>query len=175
MDRNNYEQRLGYTNNSYNPNQPQQNMQGGYPPQQPGYVAQQQGYPNNYEVDPNYQQNIQNKKYRSEASVRSRFPRWFGNNNNQEAPKKPQQQNNVVIYSPSTYEDVQALIDHLKKGEQVIVDFSTVNQTAVYRILDFMSGAIYALNGSIQQITRNIFLFAPQGVTISVPIQFKRQ
>ena len=167
MDRNNYEQRLGYTNNSYNPNQPQQNMQGGYPPQQ--------GYPNNYEVDPNYQQNIQNKKYRSEASVRSRFPRWFGNNNNQEAPKKPQQQNNVVIYSPSTYEDVQALIDHLKKGEQVIVDFSTVNQTAVYRILDFMSGAIYALNGSIQQITRNIFLFAPQGVTISVPIQFKRQ
>ncbi len=175
MDRNSYDQRLGYTNPNYgNPNQ-QQNMQGGYQqPQQPGYVAQQQGYPNNYEIDPNYQQNIQNKKYRSEASVRSRFPRWFNNSNNQEAPKK-QQQNNVVIYSPSTYEDVQALIDHLKKGEQVIVDFSTVNQTAVYRILDFMSGAIYALNGSIQQITRNIFLFAPQGVTISVPIQFKRQ
>ncbi len=176
MDRNNYDQRLGYTNPNYgNPNA--QNMQGGYqqPPQ--GYVAQQQGYPNNYEIDPNYQQNVQNKKYRSEASVRSRFPRWFPNSNNAqpEQPKKNAQQNNIVIYSPSTYEDVQALIDHLKKGEQVIVDFSTVNQTAVYRILDFMSGAIYALNGSVQQITRNIFLFAPQGVTISVPIQFKRQ
>ena len=107
------------------------------------------------------------KKYKSEGSVRSRFPRWFAQDEQKREQK--QQQNNIVIYSPQTYEDVQALIDHLKKGEQVIVDFSTINQTAVYRILDFMSGAIYALNGSIQQITRNIFLFAPQGVTISVP------
>ncbi len=80
-------------------------------------------------------------------------------------------QGGVVIYSPSTYEDVQLLIDHLKRREQVIVDFSKINQTTVYRVLDFMSGAIYALNGSIQQITANIFLFAPQGVTISVPPQ----
>ncbi len=78
-------------------------------------------------------------------------------------------QGGVVIYSPSTYEDVQLLIDHLKMREQVIVDFSTLNQASVYRILDFMSGAIYALSGSIQQITKNIFLFAPAGVTISVP------
>lgn len=78
-------------------------------------------------------------------------------------------QGGVVIYSPSTYEDVQLLIDHLKMREQVIVDFSTLNQASVYRILDFMSGAIYALSGSIQQITKNIFLFAPAGVTITVP------
>lgn len=81
----------------------------------------------------------------------------------------------VVIYSPSTYEDVQLLIDHLKMREQVIVDFSTINQTSVYRILDFMSGAIYALGGSIQQITKNIFLFAPAGVTITVPPQLGRR
>ena len=78
-------------------------------------------------------------------------------------------QSGVVIYSPSTYEDVQLLIDHLKMREQVIVDFSTLNQASVYRILDFMSGAIYALSGSIQQISNNIFLFAPAGVTITVP------
>ncbi len=80
----------------------------------------------------------------------------------------------VVINSPTTYEDVQLLIDHLKMHEQVIVDFSTVNQTSVYRILDFMSGAIYALGGSIQQITSNIFLFAPAGVSITIPPQFRR-
>lgn len=79
----------------------------------------------------------------------------------------------VVIYSPRTYKDVQLLIDHLKMREQVIVDFSTLNQQSVYRILDFMSGAIYALDGSIQQITKNIFLFAPQGVTITIPPQIR--
>lgn len=79
----------------------------------------------------------------------------------------------VVIYAPRTYQDVQLLIDHLRMREQVIVDFSTLNQQSVYRILDFMSGAIYALGGSIQQITRNIFLFAPSGVTITVPPQIR--
>ncbi|MGN0744290.1 MAG: cell division protein SepF [Christensenellales bacterium] len=79
----------------------------------------------------------------------------------------------VVIYSPRTYQDVQLLIDHLRMREQVIVDFSTLNQQSVYRILDFMSGAIYALGGSIQQITKNIFLFAPSGVTITVPPQIR--
>jgi len=86
---------------------------------------------------------------------------------------QPQQNGGVVIHSPSTYEDVQRLIDHLKRREQVIVNFASVNQTSVYRILDFMSGAIYALGGSIQQITGNIFLFAPAGVTITIPPQFE--
>ena len=57
----------------------------------------------------------------------------------------------------------------------MIVDFSAVNQTSVYRILDFMSGAIYALNGSIRQISKNIFLFAPSGVTITVPPNLGRK
>ena len=83
------------------------------------------------------------------------------------------QNGGVVIYSPRTYQDVQLLIDHLKMREQVIVDFSTLNQQSTYRILDFMSGAVYALGGSIQQITKNIFLFAPQGVTITIPPQLR--
>lgn len=83
------------------------------------------------------------------------------------------QNGGVIIYSPRTYQDVQLLIDHLRMREQVIVDFSTLNQQSVYRILDFMSGAVYALSGSIQQITKNIFLFAPQGVTITIPPQLR--
>lgn len=81
-------------------------------------------------------------------------------------------QGGVVIHSPKTYKDVQSLIDHLKAHEQVIVDFSTVNQVSVYRILDFMSGAIYALGGSIQQIKKDLFLFVPKGVTITLPPEF---
>lgn len=80
----------------------------------------------------------------------------------------------TVIYTPSTYEDVQLLIDHLKQREQVIVDFSQIKQASVYRILDFMSGAVYALSGSIQQISNNIYLIAPSGVTITLPPQIKR-
>jgi len=81
---------------------------------------------------------------------------------------------NVIIYSPSTYDDVRALIDFLKRREQVIVDFTGLDQAIVCRVMDFMSGAIYALNGGIERITKNIFLFAPEGVTITVPPQLRR-
>ena len=117
------------------------------------------------------------RRFNSEAPRGGgRLSRLFGG---QDTPARStmQQQTSggTVIYSPSTYEDVQLLIDHLKMREHVIVDFSDINQTSVYRILDFMSGAIYALNGSIQQITKNIFLFAPSGVTISVPPNLGRR
>ena len=71
----------------------------------------------------------------------------------------------TVIFSPKSYDDVSKIIDHLKRGEQVIVDFSTTNQGVVARILDFMSGAVYALGGSVRRITADIFLFS-QGMTM---------
>ena len=104
-----------------------------------------------------------------------RFSGLFGGRDRDSSPMQSENRGGTIIYSPSTYEDVQLLIDHLKLREQVIVDFSEINQTSVYRILDFMSGAIYALNGSIQQITKNIFLFAPSGVTITVPPNLGRK
>ncbi len=109
---------------------------------------------------------------------RSRLARFFGGDRESRPSRRDNSYNSgtgTVIYTPYTYEDVQLLIDHLRMREQVIVDFSNVNQTSVYRILDFMSGAIYALNGSIQQIAKNIFLFAPSGVTISVPPNLGRR
>ncbi|MDD4839106.1 MAG: cell division protein SepF [Clostridia bacterium] len=114
------------------------------------------------------------KRFRSEQQQKPRSAKGLFNNVRNESSNSSRRQDssNVVIYSPSTFDDVQNLIDYLKRREQVIVDFSGIDQTAVYRIMDFMSGAIYALNGSIQQITKNIFLFAPAGVTITVPPQF---
>ena len=112
---------------------------------------------------------------RYEPVRQGRLSRIFGGGEAQRSQMTVGRQGGTVIYSPSPYEDVQLLIDHLKMREQVIVDFSNINQTSVYRILDFMSGAIYALNGSIQQITKSIFLFAPSGVTITVPPHLGRK
>lgn len=81
---------------------------------------------------------------------------------------------NVNIYSPTTFDDIQTLINFLKRKEQVIVDFSSIDKTGACRIMDYLSGAIYALDGSIKEIAANIFLFAPRGVTITVPPQFRR-
>lgn len=126
-------------------------------------------------MDERYFRNNQSQRADMQGSSRgfSRAQTPIGQVPSYTQPAAYGQSGGVVIYSPRTYKDVQLLIDHLKMREQVIVDFSTLNQQSVYRILDFMSGAIYALNGSIQQITKNIFLFAPQGVTITIPPQIR--
>ncbi len=125
-------------------------------------------------MDERYFRNEQNSQQRDAQRVGRGFARNTAPTQASQVPSYTQQgAGGVVIYSPRTYKDVQLLIDHLKMREQVIVDFSTLNQQSVYRILDFMSGAVYALGGSIQQITKNIFLFAPQGVTITIPPQIR--
>ena len=78
-------------------------------------------------------------------------------------------QKNVVIYYPKNYEEVQNLIDFLKQGESAVMNLDGVSDAEAQRILDFVSGAVYALSGSIQRITGNIFMLTPEGLNIMVP------
>ncbi len=114
------------------------------------------------------QTRTRNRQFRSEAPQ----PMMMRGGRS-DMPMRQMEGSNVNIYSPTTFEDIQTLIDFLKRNEQVIVDFSSLDQPGAYRIMDFMSGAIYALDGSIKEIKANIFLFAPRGVSISVPPQYR--
>lgn len=80
---------------------------------------------------------------------------------------------NVVLYSPKSFNDIQTLIDFLKRREPAVVELSGVADSSAQRILDFLSGAIYALSGSIHRISGTIFLLTPSGVSITVPTDIK--
>lgn len=73
---------------------------------------------------------------------------------------------NVVIHKPKTYKEVQGLIDYLKQGESAIMILDGLSPEEAQRILDFVSGAVYALNGSTQRVEGNIFLLTPEGYNI---------
>ncbi|MDE6565501.1 MAG: cell division protein SepF, partial [Clostridia bacterium] len=84
-------------------------------------------------------------------------------------------ENKVVFCSPQSYEDIQKLIDSLKKKQSLIVDVSELDAKNTQRYLDFLSGAIYALNGSYQKIDNKKFYFAPQGVSITIPYDLRQK
>ncbi len=67
----------------------------------------------------------------------------------------------MIVYHPVSYEDAQNIIDNLKSRKPVIVNMEELDVSAAQRILDFISGAIYALNGTIAKISRGIFVVAP--------------
>lgn len=73
----------------------------------------------------------------------------------------------MVVFQPQTYEDTQTIIDNLKTRKPVIVNLENLNVDVAQRVLDFISGAIYALDGSVRKVSKGIFLLAPKGVDIS--------
>ena len=66
----------------------------------------------------------------------------------------------MVVYHPVSYEDTQNIIDNLKSRKPVIVNMEELEIDCAQRILDFMAGAIYALDGTIYKISRGIFVVA---------------
>lgn len=73
----------------------------------------------------------------------------------------------MVVFQPQTYDDTQTIIDNLKNGKPVIVNLETLNPDIAQRVLDFIGGAIYALDGNVRKVSKGIFLLAPTGVDIA--------
>ncbi len=71
------------------------------------------------------------------------------------------QQVKVIISQPSTFEQSEEICEHLKEKKSIILNLEYVNKDVARRIIDFVSGAVYALDGNIQKISNAIFLVAP--------------
>ncbi|NLN83690.1 MAG: cell division protein SepF [Firmicutes bacterium] len=78
-----------------------------------------------------------------------------------------QETNRLVVYAPNHFEEVQVLVDHMKARRPVIVSLEGLDGDLARSMLDFVCGAAYALEGSMQKISGNIFLVAPSDVDVS--------
>jgi len=78
-----------------------------------------------------------------------------------------QRQLKVVVAEPKEFDEVQAIADHLKTRRPVIVNLERADAELAKRVVDFVSGATYALNGSMQKVGNGIFLFVPDNIGIS--------
>lgn len=72
----------------------------------------------------------------------------------------------VVLNEPRSYDEAQEIADHLRSRRSVVVNLQRVRNDHAIRIVDFLSGTVYALNGSITKIGPNIFLCAPDTVEV---------
>ena len=73
----------------------------------------------------------------------------------------------LVVYAPNRFEEVQVLVDHMKANRPVIVSLEGLDSDLARSMLDFICGATYALEGSMQKVSGNIFLVAPSDVDVS--------
>ena len=74
--------------------------------------------------------------------------------------------NNVKVFAPVNEYDSQKIIDDVKKREPVILNLENTDPDVSQRVLDFVSGATYALGGSVHKISGVIFLVVPEKVRV---------
>lgn len=72
----------------------------------------------------------------------------------------------IMVVYPDSFDDAEKLSGYLKSRKPVVVNFASISRDVAQRILDFLSGTVYALNGSMQKISQEAFLFVPDNITV---------
>ena len=119
------------------------------------------------EPDEYDEENVYDYENEEEEEDKKRFGR---KNNNNKVVSMPQQQTNaikMVISQPTTFEQSDEICSFLKEKKSVIVNLEYVNKDVARRIVDFISGGVYALDGYIQKVSNSIFLVAPSNYEIT--------
>ena len=74
--------------------------------------------------------------------------------------------NKMILLEPRAYSESQQIADHLKNRNSVVVNLKRVTSDQAKRIIDFLSGCIYAIGGNMQKIGVGIYLCTPKNVNV---------
>ena len=77
-----------------------------------------------------------------------------------------QKSSKVILVEPRVYAEAQDISEHLKNKRAVVVNLQRIERDQGVRIVDFLSGTVYALGGDIQRIGTDIFLCVPDNVEV---------
>ena len=73
----------------------------------------------------------------------------------------------LVLLEPRAFSEAQQIADQLKSRNTVVVNLKRVTSDQAKRIVDFLSGTIYAIGGSLQKVGGGIFLCTPNNVKVN--------
>lgn len=90
----------------------------------------------------------------------------YYNNTPEEALDETNGGTRMILIEPRAYSEAQQIVDHLKNRNTVVVNLKRVTGDQAKRIVDFLSGTIYAIGGDLQKIGGGIFLCTPNNVNV---------
>ena len=73
----------------------------------------------------------------------------------------------LILIEPKNFDECPKLVDSLKARKPVIINLEKLETEVARKIFDFLSGATYALDGKVQKIANNIFIFTPENVSVN--------
>ena len=72
----------------------------------------------------------------------------------------------VVLFRPTSFNDTSKAADDLRAKKAVIVNMENVDKAMARRVVDFLSGCVYAVDGSVKKIAQSAYLFCPHNMDV---------
>ncbi len=94
------------------------------------------------------------------------YPEPRRTNKNNVVSLHAQRGQKMYLCEPRSYEEAQEMADHLRSRRSVVCNLQRVRPDQAVRIVDFLSGTVYALNGTIAKVGANIFVCTPDNVEV---------
>lgn len=73
----------------------------------------------------------------------------------------------VYVIKPQDFNEAQTVTEYLREGKAIVINLEGIDLAVAQRVIDFIGGSCFALDGSLQAISANIFIAAPQAVDVS--------
>ncbi|MDR3190440.1 MAG: cell division protein SepF [Lactobacillaceae bacterium] len=106
----------------------------------------------------NSQQTYQQNDTRPKATSRKNVISMGGHNNSN---------SKIVLLEPRIYSDAKQISQEVLDGSAVVVNFDAMDPALAKRVVDFLLGTVYAVEGELQRVADNIFLVTPANFEIS--------
>ena len=75
------------------------------------------------------------------------------------------QARSIVVLHPTSYRESKVVGEHLRDGDVVLLDLTRLDTDDMHRLVDFVSGLVFGLQGNIDKVTAYVMLLVPPGVT----------
>ncbi|WP_317950718.1 cell division protein SepF, partial [Rossellomorea marisflavi] len=112
-----------------------------------------------YEEEEKYEEHEEKKPMKSQSPAQTK--------QNVVSLQSVQKSSKVILVEPRVYAEAQEIADHLKNRRSVLVNLQRIQHDQAKRIVDFLSGTVYAIGGDIQRVGSDIFLCTPDNVEVS--------
>ncbi len=123
------------------------------------------GYDEDYYEDEYEEIQYEDNAVESDPVAETRFPFRRGSNKVVDL-RSGNAQNQVVILQPADIEAAQQACDHVRSGKTVICNIEKVEPKIAQRVIDFITGSAYALDGRVMPVSSAIFVVAPRNTAL---------
>lgn len=114
-----------------------------------------------------YNTTSEERNYRMNNNSKSNTRNVVTMNNNVQSNYATQESSKMCLFEPRVFSDTQDIADELKNRRATLVNLQRIDKVSAKRIIDFLSGTVYAIGGDIQRVGTDIFLCTPDNVEVA--------